>query len=155
MKFDIDNIDWDIDELGNDVENELPKSISNADIKEITDTTPPQKYDEIISEWLLDEYGWGVLGFTFKKCEVHKKRKTYMKVANAMLEIDRAKDTAYLKDGWFEDLDGIACEVDYILSEKPDWWLMEVNFHYSDGGGLIGDISFGMPPPKRRRKKKD
>lgn len=83
------------------------------------------------------------------------KRKVFKKVSNAELEIDRAKDTAYLRDGWFEDLYGIACQVDNILSEKPDWWLMGVNFHYNDGGGLIGDISFGMPPPKRRRKKKD
>lgn len=153
MKFNIDNIDWDIDEVGNGVENELPRSISNADIKEITDTTPPYKYDEIISNWLLEEYRWGVLGFTFEKCEVGKKRKTY--VAGVKLEIDRAKDTAYLKDVWFEDLGGIAYQVDDILCKKPDWWLTEVNFHYNDGGGLIGDITFGMPPPKRRCKKND
>lgn len=155
MKLDIDNIEWDLDELDGEVENNLPKAIWNAEVSSITEETPQYDYNELISDWLSDEYGWGVLGFTFKKCEVDKKRKTYMEVAKVMLEIDRAKDTAYLKDERFEDLHEIAFLVDDILRKKAYWWLMEVNFHYSDGGELIGDISFGMPPPKRRRKKKD
>lgn len=64
MKIDIDNIEWDLNELDGEVENNLPKTIWNAEIREVTEDTTEYEVFDIVEDWLSDEYGWCVKGFT-------------------------------------------------------------------------------------------